>query len=167
MRSAAPVWLALLTFVPLHGQTAVEAAFGASHAATTAAPAQGLGKALGAVLNGLDKTLKSGQPASESPGAAAAAVIVSPDKMATPKADVRTYWDPKPIQPGLAYDDLLQQAGPPVLELTTAPGRKSLMYLAEDGAITRIDMLDGKVLASEASKAKQAAPQPSGIIVLK
>jgi len=39
--------------------------------------------------------------------------------------------------------------------------------LAKDGAITRIDMLDGKVLAPEASKAKQAAPQQSGIIVLK
>jgi len=167
MRSAAPVWLAFLTFVPLHGQTAVEAGFGASHAATTAAPVQGLGKAIGALLNGLDKTLKSGQPANESAGAATPAVIVSPEKMAAPKAGVRTYWDPKPIQAGLAYDDLLQQAGPPVLELTTAPGRKSLMYLAKDGAITRIDMLDGRVLAPEAPKAKQAAPQQSEIIVLK
>lgn len=155
-----PVWLALLFLGPLHGQAAVEAALGAGRAATTTAPAQGLGKALGGLLGGLDKTLKPGQPS-------ITAVTVPPEKMAAPNADSRTYEGPKLVQPGMAYDELLQRFGPPAMEITTAPGRKSLMFAGNDGATVRIELQDGKVLAAESPKTKPADSQQPAVIVLK
>lgn len=166
MLRTTPVWLALLCFAPLHGQTAIEAALGASRAATTTAPAKDMSKALNGLLGCMDKLLQGAQPQASSSDVSAV-TVVSAAKMATPKADVRTYEDPKLIQPGMAYAELLQRFGPPSMELTTASGHKGLMYTGKDGPPIRVELQDGKVLAPEAPRASQPAPQDSSVIVLK
>jgi len=89
--------------------------------------------------------------------------MVSPDKMATPKSSSRTYEDPSLIQPGLGYDQLIDRFGPPLMELTTGPGMKSLMYANLDGSTRTIELQDDKVAVPAAPaprpKAKPAEPR--------
>jgi len=160
-----PVWLAFLVLAPLHGQTAVEAALGASRAAITTAPAKDVGKALSGFLGCMDTFLRPAQP--QGSGDTSVVTVVPAAKMATPKADVRTYEDPKLIQPGMAYDDLLRRFGPPAMELTTASGHKGLLYAGRDGLPTLVELQDGKVRAPETPKASQPVLPDSAVIVLK
>ena len=163
MIRTAPVWLGFLILLgSLHGQAMVEAGLAVSQTAGTAAAAKGVGTALGGLMGGKEKLLQTMQQQVGKAEGTSAVTLVPPEKMATPKDDGRTYEDPKLIQPGLAYDELVQRFGPPAMEMTTAPGRKSLMYAGKDGATTSIEVQDGKVAAPEAPKPKAkpaATPQ--------
>jgi hypothetical protein len=131
-----------------------------------------IAKILGAGFNGnggfnmdpMQRILQSMQPQ----GPADPTVTrVPPEKMATPKADGRTYEDPRLIQPGMAYDDLVERFGPPAMEMTTGPGGKSLMYVGMYGT-TMIEVQDGRVATPEAPKPKAnpAAATPRNLVVM-
>ena len=86
-------------------------------------------------------------------GGDASVTRVPPEKMATPKNDGRSYEDPRLIQPGLEYDELVARFGPPAMEMTTEPGHRSLMYAGIYGT-SFVEVQDGKVAAPEAPKPK-------------
>ena len=92
--------------------------------------------------------------------------MVSPEKMATPKPNSRTYEDPSLIQPGLEYEQLIDRFGPPLMELTTGPGMKSMMYANLDGSTRTVELLDDKVApaSGEAPKPKARPAEPKNYV---
>jgi hypothetical protein len=109
------------------GQATVEAGLGAARAATSTAPAAGLGKSMSGLAGALDKALKPGQPAAETRPAAK----TSPEPEAKPAA--ATKWeDPGGIETGLSYTELVRRFGPPALEISGEAGR-SLTYMGKSG----------------------------------
>jgi hypothetical protein len=150
-----PLSLSLLlsASVKLHAQAMVENALGAGRAATTTAPAAGVGKNVNGLAGALDSLLKA------APGAANSS---SPDvrnlhgtttrgtELPAPKRGV-TYEDAVKIEAGMAYDDLLRRFGPPSLQFTDGPESISLNYRSKEGPV-RVQMLDGKVSAVDKPK---------------
>jgi len=136
------------------GQSAVEYAAGAARAATTTAPAKGIGKAISGLAGGLDKAVKGEQQASEalSPGVAATKkAVATPPASAHVTAPPESAWeDPVGIQPGLSYTELLRRFGPPAMDITDGVG-KSLTYLGKK-TVFQLEVQDGKVTAIEQSK---------------
>src|ERR1051326_638019 len=120
----------------LPAQTMVEAGLGASRAATSAAPAAGVGKAVAGAVSNLEKTLKTEKPA-------ASETIVVP-KDTPPPAPAKTYEDIKKAEVGLVYAELIERFGPPSMVITAEGGVKKLTYSAKEGT-TRIEVKDGKV----------------------
>ena len=124
----------------LHAQATVETGLGAAHAATTTAPAAGLGKSLSGIVGGLDKALKPAQ----------AEIVPVAGKEATPASQApravpaKTYEDLKKAEVGLEYEVLIERFGPPSLETAGEDGRKVLSYSGKEGS-TRIEIKDGKV----------------------
>lgn len=170
MRSCRPTGLTFLLFAgfPLivAGQTGVEYGLGAGRAATMTAPAGKLGKGISGALSGLEKTLKSGPTAAESK--AGSSSVSHPSAQAVPKeeadatkapAKAPTYESAKGIQVGMGYEELIRRFGP-ALEITTGPGKKSIVYSGKDGD-TQLEVLDGKVTSVETAR------RQSAVVVLK
>ena len=130
-------------------QAAVEAGLGAGRAATTAAPAQGIGKSMSGLAGALDRALKSGQPSSDArpsasttvkPAAKAPALSASAAPAPTPNWE-----DPAKIDTGLGYDELVRRFGPPAMAISDGTER-SLTYRGKDG-IYQFELKD-EVVAS-------------------
>ncbi len=136
------------------GQAAVEYGIGAAHAATTAAPAKGIGKAMSGLAGSLDKAVKAGQQASDGQPAAAATARTTTKTMSpsahTPPPPVENWEDPSGIQTGLSYGELVRRFGPPALEISGETGR-SLTYSGKKGAF-QLEIQDGKVTSVLAPK---------------
>jgi hypothetical protein len=131
----------------ISGQTMVEAGLGAGRAATTAAPAAGVGKSIAGAFSNLDKTLKTADKAASSE------TIVLP-KDAAPSAPAKTYEDIKKAEVGLAYDELITRFGPPAMEIAAGEGVQKLTYSSKE-ASTRIEVKDGKVATINVVKTQQ------------
>jgi len=143
------------------GQTAVEYGLGAARAATTTAPAKGVGKAMSGLADSLDQTLKAGQPGSHTKPSAAAtaksaakkssAAAETPSPSVHPPPPPAPAWeDPSGIQTGLSYGELVRRFGPPALEITGAEGR-SVAYSGKNGAF-QLEVRDDKVTSVEKPK---------------
>ena len=146
----------LLIALPLSAsaQAAVEAALGASRAATTTAPAQGLGKAisgaydkLGRALQGPENDKSTGRSSAGSPAVrpTRAAAVKSLPVPSEPKPEV-TYEHPSGIQEGMDTRDVLTRFGPPSLKLTSG-SEETLCYAAKDGVTLDVTVRNGKVTA--------------------
>jgi hypothetical protein len=162
MKYIAVTFLAFVTaaaFCPTAvAQAAAEYGMGAGLAATTTAPARNLGKEIGGVFDTLNRVLEpdrgaaapdsalsnskqsvrskqSASPLKKSPAAA---------RVAPAKHPARLYEDPRKIEAGLAYDEILSRFGPPSMSATAAPGRTTLWYSRRDGNY-QIEMEEGKV----------------------
>jgi len=131
----------------LSAQTMVEAGLGAGRAATSTAPAAGVGKSLGGMMNSLDKTLKSADTKSET-------IIVRDSSAPAPTVPAKTYEDIKKVETGLAYDELIERFGPPSLEIAGTGGVKKLTYSNKE-ASTQIEVKDGKVATIKTVKPQQ------------
>jgi hypothetical protein len=131
------------------GQTAVEAGLSAARAATTTAPAAGIGKAMKGLAGSLDK-LKEGQQGS--PGGATTVTTVRLMSTSTKNAPkVASNWeDPSGIQAGLSYAELVRRFGPPAMEITGEMG-KSLTYAGKAGTF-QLEVRDDKVASVEIPK---------------
>ena len=70
------LWLAMAATA--RGQATVEAGLGAARAATSTAPAAGLGKAVSGIAGGLKTALKGGRAETETRPASTAATTVKP-----------------------------------------------------------------------------------------
>ena len=126
------LWLTMAG--PVYGQAAVEAGLGAARAATTTAPAAGIGKAISGLAGGFDKAVKGGQPEAEIRPASTAATTVRPALgVADPDAAGPKWEDPNGIQTGMSYSELVRRFGPPSLEITIETGR-TLTYSGKTGA---------------------------------
>jgi len=122
------------TAASLYAQAAVEYGLGASRAATSTAPAAGIGKSVAGALSNLDKTIKSAEKTSSE-------TIVLP-KETKAAAPAKTYEDISKAEVGLAYGELLDRFGPPSMQITGEDGIRKLSYGA-----TKVQIKDGKVLA--------------------
>jgi hypothetical protein len=145
--TALPMWL--LTTTPAHAQAAVEAGLGAGRAATSAAPAKGIGKAMSGLAGKLGETLKAGQPTSGASTTVTTVAVSSPSAKDAPKP-AANWEDPSGIEPGLSYADLVRRFGPPTLEIT-GEGGKSLTYARKSGAF-QLEIRDDKVSSIDKPK---------------
>jgi hypothetical protein len=132
------------------GQAMVEYGLGAGRAATTTAPAGGIGKSIGGLAGSLEKALNPGKqpPADRSTAATATtvtrSVVKTPPVSATPSAAPARNWeDPGAIEPSLAYEDLVRRFGPPAMSITNMAERL-LTYRGTDG-VFQVTVRDGQV----------------------
>ena len=128
------LWLAMARDAA--GQAVVENGLGAARAATTTAPAKGVGKSISGLTGSLDKALKAGQQGSD--GQPAAVTTAKPATKgpsssgnASPKPALN-WEDPSGIEPGLSYEEFVRRFGPPSMAITVAAER-SLTYRGKDG----------------------------------
>ncbi len=113
---------------------------GAARAATTTAPASGIGKAIGGLVGSTDKT----KTASTAGPASVTTVRVHASAAKTPAA---SFEDPSGIEAGLGYAELVRRFGPPAMQITDETGT-SLSYAGKSG-IFQLQVKDGKVAAIE------------------
>lgn len=155
-------------------QAVAEYGLGAGRAATTTAPARKLGTSLTDLFGNATKAAQgdpaSGEPAPPAPEKAAP----KPNRSARPKrsttavankaavsepapatqeatepppvASVPVCEDPRKIQAGIGYDELVRRFGPPSMSITTGPGRSMLLYSCKETSY-QIEVEDGKVIA--------------------
>jgi hypothetical protein len=116
------------------------------------------------VAGAIDKTLRNATGSQSSPAAgaartarpavrkttAAAKTTAAPAPAPAPKP-APNYEDPKQIQAGMTYDEVIRRFGPPALEITSGPGASSLNYSSKEGAV-QVEMQDGKVASVEKPK---------------
>jgi len=138
-------WLWLTVTGIASGQVLVESGLGAARAATTTAPAAGLGKSISGLTGSLDKALKAGQPDSgtRSGLSAPAATAKAPAAADGAAPAAVKFEDPNLIEVGLHYADLVRRFGPPSLEITGETG-KTLTYTSKAGAF-HLDVENGQV----------------------
>jgi len=143
--------LGILMTCTAEGQTAVEAGMGAARAATTTAPAKGIGKSMSGLAGSLDKALKAGQQGSGGPAAGKATARTAGENLSTPAKSTLPAGprreDPSGIQMGLSYEELIRRFGPPAMEITSELGT-SLSYSGKAG-LFQLEVRDGKVVSIE------------------
>ena len=133
------------------GQSSVEYGLGASRAPTTTAPARGLGKQIGGLVDSLNHTVKSqsaGAPETKSPEGPPKPVraIKSESKTTSdPAPPTAVYENPQQIPVGVGYEELVRRFGPPSMSITAGAGRTTLSYLGHDGAV-EVELEGGRVI---------------------
>lgn len=143
-------------------QAVVEYGGIAGASATGAAANRKTGKQVGGVWSSLEKTLKSSPDQSGSQNASprqtrrrASARPNKADAAETPAA-AAIHEDPRQIQPGIAYEELIRRCGPPSFEVATGPTTKTLAYPGKDSGID-VELQDGKVVRVAAAKPQAIA----------
>ena len=141
------LWMAMSGIAS--GQEIMESGLGAARAATTAAPAKGVGKSLSGLAGSLEKAIKAQSPGSlEQPSAAAtSAAVQTPLAAANTPPPAANWEDPGAIEVGITYDELLRRFGPYSMAISDST-RKLLTYRGKAG-VFQIAMQDGKVTAIE------------------
>jgi hypothetical protein len=127
------IWLGLAMAATAAGQATVEAGLGAARAATSTAPAAGLGKAISGLAGSFNGALKGGQP--DADARPAVKTLAAPAKTAGSDgapAGAAKWEDPSGIEAGLSYDELVRRFGPPNLAITGDTGR-TLTYAGKSG----------------------------------
>jgi hypothetical protein len=136
----------------LAAQAVVEAAAGATRAATTAIPADKAGKSIGSAFDKLGSALQNSGKAKPTSSSAAApptsatgnAAVKSVPAGPAPKPDV-TFEDPSGIQEGMEYADVMKRFGPPSL-LMSGPDQETLCYSQNDKNVD-VTVRNGKVMS--------------------
>ena len=149
-RSMVVLWFAMAGIA--YGQATVEAGLGAARAATSTAPAKGLGKSMSGLAGSLDKALKAtpsktassatGIPSADSPSASTPSAAPAP---------APSWEDPAGIELGLSYEDLVRRFGPSAMSITSGT-EKSLSYPGKAGTF-KVTVQDGKVASIAKPKA--------------
>ena len=132
--------IALLA-LPAWGQAVVESALGAGRAAATAAPAQKIGNAVAGIAGTLGKTAAASATAPTA-GRTTRVTLPSSSKQVAPAKPARQYEDPKGIEEGMSYEDVVGRFGPPLMQIATGALSKSLSYTG-----VQAEVEDGKVVA--------------------
>lgn len=140
---AFPLWFVMSGTV--EAQTAVEAGLGAARAATTTAPAAGIGKSLHGLAGSLEKTVKT-----ERQTVTRTTVHQRSDSAESAPAAAPKREDPSGIEAGLSYAELVRRFGPPAMEITGELGT-SLTYSGKAGTF-QLEVRDGKVACVEKPK---------------
>jgi hypothetical protein len=145
-------------------QGVVEYGLGAGRAATTAAPARDLGKQIGGMLDSLNKAANSGEgqaaPKAQSSSGARRRTTAASARTKTashaPTGPAPVYEDPRHIEAGIGYEELVRRFGPPSMEVTTRPGRRTLSYAARENAVA-VNLENEKVVSTAAAETRQSA----------
>lgn len=144
------------------GQAVTEYGLGAGRAATTTAPARGAAKAIAGALENLSKAAgadastassQSTPSSSETRRPAARATRRRPEAKSAKPSDppaaappAPVYEDPRLIQAGMEYDEMVRRFGPPSMLVTTAPGTSTVWYSGRAGSL-QVEVTNGKVTA--------------------
>jgi len=134
----------------LAAQAIVENALGAARAATSTAPAGKAGKSMSGIADVLDELLKGAQGGGTSSSSSTVRQTAHPTTTRgteAPKPAV-SFEDPRQIQAGMEYEEVVRRFGPPNLQITDGPGTVSLAYSSKDGSL-KVEMQDGKVASVE------------------
>jgi hypothetical protein len=128
--------------VPAAAQAAAEAGLGAGASSIGSAGAGGVGKAVGGILKGLDKTIK---PADASKPSARS---TTRPRRATPQPPVPppNYEDAAQIEKGMPIDDLLRRFGPPAMQIANSSETQTMTYLAKSGMV-QVELEAGRVVS--------------------
>ena len=168
MKPLTPIVLAfplLAALCPIAAaQAVVEYGLGAGRAATTTAPARSLGKQIGGVFDSLNKAVKAGEdqaaPAGNSSAASKRSTAAVPAGKKTASTAVPpaapTYEDPRHIQAGAGYEEMVRRFGPPSMEITTGPGGRTVSYAAREGTVA-VEVENDKVVTVTTPGARQSA----------
>jgi hypothetical protein len=148
-------------------QAAVEYGLGASRAATMTAPIGGLGKQIGGVWDGLNKTVKADEsqtatsvkPATASKRSTTAVPTGRKTASDAESTAAAKYEDARHIEAGIAYDEMVRRFGRPSMEITTGPGGKTLLYAAHEGSVS-VEVENDKVVKVTGGIAQSAAAVP-------
>src|SRR5215472_5887767 len=167
--------LVLLSVCPTAtGQAVTEYGLGAGRAATTTAPTGSLTKGIGGAFDGLTKVAGADGkptpfgPASQSPAprrtAATKAKVHAHSRQSTNPSPTETgtvgetettlpppppppvHEDPKLIQAGMGYEEIVSRFGPPSMSITTGPGKSTLWYSNREGN-RQVEVSDGKAVS--------------------
>jgi hypothetical protein len=139
-------YLGLLLPAAASGQAMVEAAMGAGRAATMAAPAKSMGKSVSGIAGSLDKALGSSDAAKAHEKTSTTVVTNSAkaaEATAQSAATITIREDADGIEEGIAYEDLIERFGKPVMSITVA-GDQTLTYKGIAG-LYRVTIHGGKV----------------------
>ena len=154
------------------GQAAAEYGLGAGRAATTTAPARNVANGIAGVFDSLSKAAgadaaSAGATGSAAPSPEARRTSAHKTKSGTqpkpstkpvetsaantdvaPSAPSRTiYEDPRQIQAGIGYDELVRRFGQPSMSATTGPGTSTLCYSRGETSY-QVELKDKKVVAA-------------------
>jgi hypothetical protein len=169
-------WILLAIPALLQAQAAVETAVGAGAAATTAAPAQQIGKSIAAAFDSLNRAIQSSvgsgaarSNAPETPGtrarissrASRSSVPARPEFAVPSPGEEARFEDPSAITEGMESAELTRRFGPPVLIVTSGPGQERFSY-ARNSAAFDVALRDGKVAAVR----KVGGPASPGAITI-
>jgi len=139
-----PFSLCLALAGPAAGQAVVEAGLGAARAATTTAPAAGIGKSLNGLSGNLDKAIKTGQqPSVQQTVTVINSKPPAKESATAPAVPPPTWEDAGAIETGLTYEDVVRRFGPPVMSISNRTER-SLTYRGKDGWF-QLELRDGVV----------------------
>ena len=154
------------------GQAVAEYGLGAGRAATTTAPARNVANGISGVFDSLTKAAGA-ESGTAAPGSAApspearrtaahktgrrtrAKQSTVAAKAATPDATPATpsppappvYEDPRQIQAGIEYNELVRRFGPPSMSVTTGSGTSTLWFSSRETSY-QVEVKDGKVIAA-------------------
>ena len=143
------LWFAMAGIA--YGQATVEAGLGAARAATSTAPAKGLGKSMSGLAGSLDKALKATPPKTPSTAVDTPSANAPSAAPATAPAHAPNWEDPAGIELGLSYEDLVRRFGPSAMSITSGT-EKSLSYPGKAGTF-QVTVQDGKVASIAKPKA--------------
>jgi hypothetical protein len=148
---------------PAFGQASVEYGMGAANAAGSAGALKGLGDTINAALGNPEKTIapptttvivpatptKTAAPATKSkPGARSSK---SAAIAAAPPAPKPVYEDPRQIEVGMKYDELIRRFGPPAMAITNGADSRTFTYMSKAGPV-QVEYADEKVTAADKPK---------------
>ena len=162
--------LTVLSFLPVVavcpvaiGQAVTEYGLGAGRAATSAAPARNAASAIAGALEnlskaaGVDSSAASSQPSPSNPESSRVTARTARRRTqtkssksiepATVPAPAPVYEDPRLIQAGMEYDEMVRRFGPPSMMVTAAPGVSTLWYSGRETSY-QVEVKDGKVAAA-------------------
>ena len=132
--------------VPAAAQAAAEAGLGAGASSIGSAGAGGVGKAIGGIFRGLDKTIKpenAPKPTtvktSSRPSAKASRTTPPP-----PAAPPPSYEDAAQIEKGMPLDDLLRRFGPPAMQIASSEDKQTMTYVGKSGMV-QVELDSGRV----------------------
>jgi hypothetical protein len=128
--------------VPAAAQAAAEAGLGAGASSIGSAGAGGVGKAVGGILKGLDKTIKPADASKPSARSTTRPRRVTPQPPVPPP----NYEDAAQIEKGLPIDDLLRRFGPPAMQIANSSETQTMTYLAKSGMV-QVELEAGRVVS--------------------
>src|SRR3954447_20378652 len=108
--------------VPAAGQAAAEAGLGAGAASLGTSGAGGVGKAIGGILGGLNKTINPNDAAKSTTVSPAPSRPAARSRRTTPQppaAPPPNYEDAAQIEKGMPVEDVLRRFGPPAMQIAS------------------------------------------------
>jgi hypothetical protein len=134
--------------VPAAGQAAAEAGLGAGASSIGTAGAGGVGKAVGGILRGLDKTIKPADASSSTSVSKAPSRSTAKPRRATPQppAPPPNYEDAAQIEKGMPLEDLLRRFGPPAMQIANGSETQTMTYLGKSGMV-QVELEAGRVVS--------------------